>query len=198
MPTSYDIEISLLAKSAVKSKGWELNTGIVCPVGSFNGATDHFSFTLHADARSPDPALGFAYVTGDANLHFDSTFNIWRVASTVTLRPGRYAGSFSLNRSFENTIFTPPSTVTPDFCSVSVMMQPINGPDDYEFQEPGDGPGRRPWPCFQYPNGDPTATDVFGLPSYVRAWANDACPGGPGNLDIDCFDVAHWPDNASY
>jgi hypothetical protein len=197
MPSSYQLESSP-GREAIKSKGWELNSGFTCPAGSFNGATDHFSFDLHVPGGTHHPGGTSQYTTGDAQLIFDSTFGVWRVASTVTLKPGKYVGSFSLNRSGDSTFLFPPSTIVPDFCTVTVWMQPINGPADYEFQEPGDGAGRRPWACFQNVNGP--QQDFLqvppGVPTFGRSWINNGCPDG--GVNIDCFEAANWPDGAGY
>jgi len=56
------------------------------PVDKWSGSINH-------------PQGTSAFTTGDADLHFDSTFNVMRVASNVTLLPGRYSGTFSLTRS---------------------------------------------------------------------------------------------------
>src|ERR1044071_1733840 len=196
MPSSFEIESSPLAKAAVKSKGWELNSGIFCPPGSFNGATDHFSFDLHVPGTVNHPGGTAITVTGDATLR--DFFGTTVLACTVTLRPGKYVGSFSLTRSGESTVIFG-TEVVPDFANLAVFLQPIGDPTDYSFNPDGAAPGAQvawPWPCFQNLN-DTDTVNPAGVPTNSRSWANDTCPD-PVGLTIDCLGAAHWPDNASY
>src|SRR6266404_551733 len=190
MPTSYDIEASVISKNAaVKSKGWELNTGIICPAGSFNGATDHFSFELYVPGSINHPQGTSILTTGDATLR--DYFGTTALATTVTLLPGRYSGSFSLTRSTEIPATDPDDPGSWDACFVGVLMEPIGGPDDFNFGGAGGSPTPLPypWPCFQNLNGDPTASDPFGLPTHLRTWTNYSGPE---------FNIATWPDSAGY
>src|ERR1044071_7152929 len=182
MPTSFEIESSVLSKdAAVRSKGWELNSGTICPPGSFNGATDHFSFDIHIPGDVNHPGGTEVIVTGDAyvnNLNFMGNSGLL-IASTVTLKPGKYAGSFSLNRSGENTVYIGTALVDADICSVGVYLEPIGGPDDYNFGGSGGSPIPIPWPwaCFQNVN-DTDTVDPAPVPRNTRSWANDTCPDG--------------------
>jgi hypothetical protein len=196
MPTSFDIESSVISKNAaVKSKGWELNTGIICPVGSFLGATDHFSFDLHVPGTVNHPGGTTMTVSGDGQFHpyFGNTI----LACTVTLVPGKYAGTFSLNRSGENTVIFG-TEVVPDFAGLAVWLEPIGDVTDYGFGLAGGSPVPVPWPwpCFQ--NQDSVDfTDPDPVPTNSRSWANNACPD-PVGLTIDCLGGNRWPDSGGY